>query len=160
MQTYDTVANKPFKVGLKAAFRDFLHFQYSAFKRLFADVNTRGQWDPKVTMGALKEEITGFVAVGMDAFKTPAMKLCISEAFARDSRLAMIRRLVASEIRLKVRSRPINFHQDRNSRTRTMQDVKNPMEILPDVLTALGIVFSKCVNVVVKLLTSLPGDPQ
>lgn len=42
-------------------------------------------------MGTLKEEITGFVAVGMDALKTPAMKLCISEAFARDSRLAIIR---------------------------------------------------------------------
>ena len=42
-------------------------------------------------MGTLKEEITGFVAVGMDALKTPAMKICISEAFARDSRLALIR---------------------------------------------------------------------
>ena len=42
-------------------------------------------------MGTLKEEITGFVAVGMDALKTPAMKICISEAFARDRRLALIR---------------------------------------------------------------------
>ena len=42
-------------------------------------------------MGTLKERITGFVAVGMDALKTPAMKICISEAFARDSRFAIIR---------------------------------------------------------------------
>ena len=29
-----------------------------------------------------------------------------------------------------------------------------------DVLSALKIVFSKCVHIVVKLLTSVPGDPQ
>ena len=91
MQTCDTVANKPFKVGLKAAFRNFLHFEYESWKRDFPDVDSRGQWDPKFTVGTLKEMITGFVAVGMDALKTPAMKLCISEAFARDSRLAVIR---------------------------------------------------------------------
>ena len=91
MQTCDTVANKPFKVGLKAAFRAYLHFEYDSWKRNFPNVGTRGQWNPKFTMGTLKEEITGFVAVGMDALKTPAMKICISEAFARDSRLALIR---------------------------------------------------------------------
>ena len=35
--------------------------------------------DPKFTMGALKEKITGFVSVTMDTLK------CIAEAFARDS---------------------------------------------------------------------------
>lgn len=68
--------------------------------------------------------------------------------------------LIASEIKLKGRSEPINFHQDKNSKTRMMQAVKNPEEILPDVLTALKIVFSKCVHVVVKLITSVAGDPQ
>ena len=91
MQTCDTVANKPFKVGLKAAFRDFLHANYEKWKTLNPDIDTRGQWDPKFTMGLLKEEITGFVAVGINALKTPDMKICIAEAFARDSCFTIIR---------------------------------------------------------------------
>lgn len=87
MQTCYTVANKPFKVGLKGAFRNYLHKEYAAWKRKFPDVEARGQWNPKFTMGTLKEKITGFVAVGMDALKTPAMKICIADAFA--SRLAI-----------------------------------------------------------------------
>jgi hypothetical protein len=49
------------------------------------DKETRGQWNPKFTMGALREKITGFVSVAMDTLKTPEMKTCIAEAFARDS---------------------------------------------------------------------------
>ena len=41
-----------------------------------------------------------------------------------------------------------------------MQAVRIPEDILSDVLSALKIVFSKCVHIVVKLLTSFPGDPQ
>lgn len=89
MQTCDTVANKPFKVGLKGAFRNYLHEEYAAWKRKFPDVEALGQWNPKFTMGTLKEEITGFVSVG--TLKTPVMKICIADAFARDNRLAIIR---------------------------------------------------------------------
>ena len=42
-------------------------------------------------MGALKEKITDFVSVAMDTLKTPEMKICIADAFARDSRLTIIR---------------------------------------------------------------------
>ena len=42
-------------------------------------------------MGALKEKIMGFVSVAMDSLKTPEMKICIADAFARDSRLTIIR---------------------------------------------------------------------
>ena len=38
-------------------------------------------------MGALKEKITGFVSVAMDTLRTPEMKICIADAFARDGRL-------------------------------------------------------------------------
>ena len=54
-------------------------------------MGNRGQWNPKFTMGALKEKITGFVSVAMDTLKTPEMKICIADAFARDSRLTIIR---------------------------------------------------------------------
>ena len=52
---------------------------------------TRGQWNPKLTMGALKEHITSFVSIAMDTLKTPEMKICIADAFARDSCFAVIR---------------------------------------------------------------------
>ena len=37
------------------------------------------------------EKITGFVSVGMDCLKTPAMKISIANAFARDGRFSIIR---------------------------------------------------------------------
>jgi hypothetical protein len=41
-----------------------------------------------------------------------------------------------------------------------MQDLKNPEEVLSDVLSALQIVFTKCVHIAVKLITSIAGDPE
>ena len=91
MQTCDTVANKPFKAGVKSAFRDYLYVEYNKWIALNPDKETRGQWNPKLTQGALKEKIAGFVSVGMDTLGTPEMKICIADAFARDSRFAIIR---------------------------------------------------------------------
>ena len=41
-----------------------------------------------------------------------------------------------------------------------MQKLKNPEDILSDVLEAIRIVFSECHNIVVKLLKSEQGDTQ
>jgi hypothetical protein len=68
--------------------------------------------------------------------------------------------LIISEIKLKGRLQPINFHQKLRPWTRTMQDLKTPEDVLSDVLSALKIVFSKCVHIVVKVLTSTAGDPE
>ena len=86
MQTCDIVANKPFKVGIKAAFWDYLYIEHDLWKTKLSDKEARGQWNPKFNMGALKEMITGFVSVAMDTLKTPEMKICTAVAFARDSR--------------------------------------------------------------------------
>ena len=91
MQTYDTVANKPFKVGLKAAFRDYLHTECGKWMIANPEEEVRGQCNPKFTMGALKKQITSFVSIGMDTLKTPEMKITIAEAFGRDSRFTIIR---------------------------------------------------------------------
>lgn len=91
MQTCDTVASEPFKVGLKAAFHDFLHAKSDKWEAENPDKETRGQWDPKLTMGAFKEKITGFVSVCMDTLKTPEMKISIANTFARDGRFTIIR---------------------------------------------------------------------
>ena len=42
-----TVANRPFKVGIKAAFRDYLFEEYAEWVALNPDSETRGQWNPK-----------------------------------------------------------------------------------------------------------------
>ena len=91
MQTCDTVANKPFKVGIKAAFREYLYIEHDLWKIKFPDKESWGQWNPKFTMGTLKKKIAGFVSVAMDTLMTPVMKICIADAFARDGRLTIIR---------------------------------------------------------------------
>ena len=47
-----TVANKPFKVGIKAAFRDYLFEEYAKWVALNPDSETRGQWNPRFTLGS------------------------------------------------------------------------------------------------------------
>ena len=59
--------------------------------------------------------------------------------------------LKASEIKLIGKREPINFHQSKRPWKRFMQAVRIPEDILYDVLSALIIVFSKCVHIVVKL---------
>ena len=88
MQTCDTVENKPFKVGIKAAFKDYLFEEYTKWVALNPDSETRGHWNPKFTLGALREKIT------MDTLKTPTMKICIANSVATDGRFALIVRLL------------------------------------------------------------------
>ena len=80
-----------FKVGIKAAFRDYLYAEYEKFKIAFPNTETREQWNLKFTMGSLKENVMGFVSVAMDVLKTPEMKISIAKAFAVESRLTIIR---------------------------------------------------------------------
>ena len=92
MQTCDTVANKPFKVGIKAAFRDYLHIEHDLWKTKFLDKEARGLLrNPKLALGTVKEKIAGFVSVAMDTLKTPEIKICSADDFARDIRLKIIR---------------------------------------------------------------------
>ena len=47
MQTTDTVAYIPFKVGLIAAFQEYLFVEYNKWISLNPDKETIGQWYPK-----------------------------------------------------------------------------------------------------------------
>ena len=69
----------------------FSRIEHDIWKTKFSDKESRGQWNSKFTMGALKEKITDFVSVAMDTLKTPEMKICIADAFPRDSHLTIIR---------------------------------------------------------------------
>lgn len=63
-----------------------------------------------------------------------------------------------SNIKLKGRAMPINFGKTKVASTRTMQEVKNPEDILTDIMSALQHVFPECVHVAIKLLKSRAGD--
>ena len=96
MQECDTVVNKPFKNGVRNGYRDHMEELFQAHLRggqpavLFA---------PKLTMGALKPFLTGFVQRGIEAIKTPEMRAAIRNAFASDDLFIYIR---SAEVQLSV----------------------------------------------------------
>ena len=81
-QECDTVLNKTYKCGLKAAFRDYLYRKFNA--HLAANNNDASTFHPKLTMGELKPHIREFVSTGIAACSTPAFKLTIMKAFEED----------------------------------------------------------------------------
>ena len=59
MQTCDTVANKPFKDEIKAAYRDYLCVEYDLSKTKFPDEEAEEQFHPKFTMSGSKGKDNG-----------------------------------------------------------------------------------------------------
>lgn len=88
MQECDVVVNKPFKNAVRAAFRDHLD---TLFRIHLAEGKPPIEFSPKLTMGALKPFLTGFVEKGVLALKTPEMRTCIQNSFANDGRFALMR---------------------------------------------------------------------
>ena len=79
MQVCDTVINKTFKCGMKAAFRDYLHKRY--LEHVEDPQMENVLWQAKLTMGVLKPHIVSFVEVGLNALKTNKLKAAIIHAF-------------------------------------------------------------------------------
>ncbi len=94
MQECDTVVNKTFKAAIKASFRNLLHEQYD--EHLAAGGNPV-TWRPKLTMGALKPHMCGFVAMGIAALRKPTMTAAIARAFEEDGLFNEIRRSVRQQ---------------------------------------------------------------
>jgi hypothetical protein len=67
----DTVINKPFIAGMEAAFRDYIHEEFTKYK---GDPAT---WSIKITMGSLKEHIVRFVETGMSTVRTEEISAVI-----------------------------------------------------------------------------------
>ena len=88
MQEYDVVVNKPFKNAVRKAFRDHLDHLFQVHREKNLPLNT---FSPKLTMGALKPFLTGFVAQYIQALRTPEMRDCIRNAFANDGLFAQMR---------------------------------------------------------------------
>ena len=88
IQECDTVLNKPFKQGVKDAFRNYLH---STFNKWVADGNEPDEWVPLFTLSVLKPRVTSWAQQGLANISTPEMKQALAQAFARDGRFQQIR---------------------------------------------------------------------
>ena len=88
IQECDVVINKPYKDGVRQAFRDHIddNFQKHCDNGLEAAL-----WEPKITMGNLKPFITSFVNHGMEKLKTPEMVEAIKTCFAERGFFSMMR---------------------------------------------------------------------
>ena len=84
-QECDTVINKPFKAGLRAGFRDFMHESFNSHQ------GDPALWSIKLTMGILKEKIFSFVETGMNVIRREAYKDVIINAFKSHGRFDEIR---------------------------------------------------------------------
>ena len=80
--------NKPFKNGERNGYRDHIEELFQEHLRNGKDPTL---FAPKLTMGALKPFLTGFVQSGIEALKTPEMRETIKNAFAKDGLFTQIR---------------------------------------------------------------------
>jgi len=90
LQECDTVLNKTFKSAVRAAFAEHLHGLYDAYLAV-VPAQDPALWRAKLTMGALKPFMTGFVECGMKAIRTEAMQATIKRAFAEDGLFQQMR---------------------------------------------------------------------
>jgi hypothetical protein len=88
LQECDTVVNKPFKASVRGAFRDYLD---DLFQKHIDGGRDPITWEPKLTVGALKQHITSFVQKGISCLKTPNMKNVIQDAFAKHGLFEIMR---------------------------------------------------------------------
>lgn len=129
IQECDTVVNKPFKNGVRNGYRDHMEELFQAHLRggqpavLFA---------PKLTMGALKPFLTGFVQRGIEAIKTPDMRAAIKNAFANDGLFSYIR---SPEMQLSVQLEGVDLT---NVFVPDVFDESNPSDVESAVYSDVG----------------------
>jgi hypothetical protein len=88
VQECDTVLNKPFKGGVKDAFRNYLHSQFDEWVESGKDPD---EWVPLFTLSVLKPRVTAWVQQGLAKISTPEMKIKLAHAFETDGRFKEIR---------------------------------------------------------------------
>ena len=88
IQECDVVVNKPFKNAVRQGYSEHISNLFRIHKESGA-LST--DFSPKLTMGALKPFLTGFVQRGILALKTPEMKACIQKSFSDDGFFGIMR---------------------------------------------------------------------
>lgn len=92
----EMLLSKPFKAGVKAAFRDYMQGQFTNYVAANRDAGKTEdelatRWQPAVTMGALKPYMVEFVEAGMAAICTDALRESIRDAFQSTGLFSEIR---------------------------------------------------------------------
>jgi hypothetical protein len=77
----NVILNGPFKLGMKAAFREYVHQDFNKWVAQNPDKPVN-QWSPKLTMGVLKPHMPGFVTTALQGLTVPEFKETIRNAFA------------------------------------------------------------------------------
>lgn len=103
LQECDVVINKPFKNALRKGYRDHIDNLFNIHRESGAPAT---EFSPKLTMGALRPFLTGFVQRGIEALKTPEMKACIQKSFATDGCFEIMR---SDEMQLAVQFETTQF---------------------------------------------------
>ena len=78
----DVAVNKPFKMGMKAAFRDYLHNCFD--NHLATTGGEASTFRPKLGMLQLKPQMVHFVETGMATLRTPEFKETLRKCFAEN----------------------------------------------------------------------------
>ena len=89
LQECDLVMNKPFKMGVKSAFREYIHRCFDEY--LLIPDNSPALFRPKLGMTELKPQMVKFVETGLAALKNLAFTACIAQAFAVNGCFAEMR---------------------------------------------------------------------
>ena len=110
LQECDVALNSPFKVGLRAAFRNYLHDKFNEHVESGAPA---AEFKASLSVGELKPHFPDFVLVGLAAIKTPVMKETIKEVFAKDGCFEIMRhpdRIAAARARILLDEPEIFFN--------------------------------------------------
>jgi hypothetical protein len=95
IQECDTVVNKPYKNGLKTAFRNYMHSKFNEYVQMNPD--NRAGWKADLRMSTLKPLITDFVLAGVAVLRTPDMSETICNAFVNHGEFAQMRSAARQE---------------------------------------------------------------
>jgi hypothetical protein len=87
IKVLDVCCNKPFKVAIKKAFRDYVHLKFTEF--VDANAGRPEQFVVPLNALAIKPQLPAFVAKGIAALKTPQMKATIVECFKKEGCLTI-----------------------------------------------------------------------
>jgi hypothetical protein len=124
----DTVLNKPFKSGMKAGFRDYLHDEFT--KYLLQNPTTSNMWVAKLTMGELKPNMISFVNKGFEAISTPAMKATIARAFQEDGLFALMLSPERVELAAATLASELSAAEDDEERRKEAEEFRKILEDL------------------------------
>ncbi len=88
MQVLDVCCNRPYKVAVRAAFRDHIHLQFKKFTEQGCDAS---HFRVPLKGSELKPFIPNFISQGLEKLHSPSMKETIKNCFNNEGRVGVAR---------------------------------------------------------------------